>query len=111
MVQPSEAEPKLARRRRRPAWSFDLHKRSGPVFALEPHICRFCLARVVSTQGKEEERVFRCTNCGAQATGSQVRAVCVCGTRIGNKDAGMRCVVNTMPTPECMSEIIAKETG
>jgi hypothetical protein len=77
-------------------------------YRIEDHLCAGCLGRVVSRKGKGEARIFRCSNCGASGVGS-VRSICACGSRIANKDAGIRCVVNDRRTPDLMSEIVAKE--
>ena len=106
----SEVTSKVPRtRKRRTPGSFDLAKVSAAVWRIEPHVCRFCFGRVVSTALKPDGRHFRCTNCGAAGTSANSRAICACGMRLGERDAGIRCVVNVMPTPDNPSEIVAKE--
>ena len=82
---------------------------------LEPHVCLVCMGRIVSRlpkreRGSEERRVYRCTNCGATGRG-QARTLCMCGTRYGGRDAGIRCTPNPSRSTECPSEITAKEVG
>ena len=75
---------------------------------IEDHVCGACLGRVVSRKAKGETRIVRCTNCGLSGARS-VTSICACGSKIGPKDAGIRCVPNPRRSPESPSEIIAKE--
>lgn len=71
---------------------------------LEPHVCRACYARVVSTEQSDGKRLYLCTNCGLDAVSSKVSSVCACGLKMrkGGKhgttgamvDLGVRCHEN-----------------
>jgi hypothetical protein len=59
-------------------------------------------------------RMFRCSNCGVEAEAQEGLShppICACGSRLGKRDAGIRCVRNERPRPEFRSEIIAREVG
>jgi hypothetical protein len=79
---------------------------------LEPHVCAACFGRVagrlVNAKGEPTRREFRCTVCAATWSGS-VTAGCACGMKVGNRDAGIRCVRNPNPRPELLAEFIAEE--
>lgn len=89
---------------------------------LEPHICRACFSRLVSRGADGADRRYHCTNCGLEAVAASAEALCCCGTKIrrptkGSKsgttlvDAGIRCVVNPVPTPDFPSVIVAAEVS
>jgi hypothetical protein len=76
------------------------------------HVCAGCLGRVLKRQPVTGPAIYRCSNCGSEARGRQGLkhpAICACGMKVGNRDAGIRCVVNPKPSPECPSEVVAKE--
>lgn len=83
---------------------------------LEPHVCRLCFGRLVSTPGEDGHRRYQCTNCGAAADGETPAVLCACGLtfrRHGRadqaQDAGLRCQLNPSPTPEFPSLYVAAE--
>lgn len=78
-------------------------------WALTAHVCRACMGRVLMRESVDGRRVYRCSNCGAEREGANEAAVCCCGIRFGRgrRDAGIRCVPNPAPTPECPAEIVA----
>jgi hypothetical protein len=55
-------------------------------------------------------REFRCSVCGASWTGEPKRG-CACGMKVGNRDAGVRCVRNESPGAGRLAEFIAKEVS
>lgn len=67
------------------------------------------MGRVLARESVDGRRHYRCSNCGAEAEGSSEAALCCCGIRFGRarRDAGIRCVPNPSPTPECPAEIVA----
>jgi len=78
---------------------------------VESHVCMACFGRVLSRKVDVGQlRVWRCSNCGAEAEAPKVSALCACGARIGTKNAGLRCVPNPDRRPEVPAEIIVKET-
>lgn len=85
----------------------------GPLLALEPHVCRHCFGRLLSTDAGTGFRRFVCSNCGAEAVGAAPDVLCACGMRLkqrgpgGGDDAGVRCGPNPNPTPEMPSQIVA----
>lgn len=92
---------------------------------LEDHICRKCFGRLVSKSVPgsvpgTELRLYRCSNCGAEAQHTHADALCCCGIRIkragrnGTKagslvDAGVRCIPNPERSPMFPGEIVASE--
>lgn len=93
--------------------------KKNELWALEPHICRKCFARLVSqpVPGGDLRR-FACSNCGAEAEGRKADALCCCGIKIrkggGGKggslvDAGVRCIQNPKPSLEFPSLYVASE--
>lgn len=83
---------------------------TGTLWGLTDHVCLCCLGRVLEQKWPPAAPgIFRCSNCGATGEAT-VRSVCACGSKIGPKDAGIRCVRNPRPRPELLCEIIAKET-
>ena len=69
------------------------------------------MGRVLARETFDAKRIYRCSNCGIEREGRGEAALCCCGIKFGKaqRDAGIRCVVNTHRTPECMSEIVAQE--
>lgn len=82
------------------------------VFSMTDHVCATCLARVLERRPADGPPVFRCSNCGAEGEAHQGLIhppICACGARVGNRDAGIRCVSNSSPRPELPGEIVAME--
>ncbi len=92
------------------------------LWRLEPHVCRTCFGRIMSRPGERVgERVFRCSNCGTEASGSDAAVLCCCGVtmrkaaRNGSRhggtqvNAGIRCITNPEPSPLLPGEIVAME--
>lgn len=88
---------------------------------LEDHICRNCFGRLVSRPVPGGVlRIYRCSNCGAEAQHTHADALCCCGIKIkragrnGTKsgalvDAGVRCIPNPERSPMFPGEIVASE--
>lgn len=88
---------------------------------LEPHVCKTCFGRLASRPVPGGDlRIYRCTNCGAEAQHTHADAVCCCGIKIkragrnGTKsgslvDAGVRCIPNPERSPMFPSELVASE--
>ncbi len=78
-----------------------------------PHVSRCCYARVLAREGAAGEAlVYRCSNCGVETEGEDVRALCACGSVLADgRDARVRCQVNEAPTPEHPGEIVAVALG
>lgn len=87
---------------------------------LEPHVCKSCFARLVSSQvAGSELRLYQCTNCGAEAQHSNADALCCCGLKIRKMgrngkagamvDAGVRCIPNPEPSPLFPNLFVASE--
>lgn len=86
---------------------------SGPLFALEPHVCRHCFGRLLSTDagtGDGASRRYVCSNCGAAAVGAEAGVLCCCGVQLKHRGAVgalLACAPNPNPTPEMPSQIVA----
>lgn len=83
-------------------------------WALTDHVCSACLGRVLERKPAEGPREFRCSNCGATGNSRQGLThppICACSTKVGKRDAGVRCIPNPRPRPELPSEILAREIG
>lgn len=90
-------------------------------WALEDHLCRHCFGRLVSQPIPGGDlRLYRCSNCGAEAQHTHADALCCCGIKIkkagrnGTKlgslvDAGVRCIPNPERSPAFPGEIVASE--
>lgn len=80
---------------------------------LTDHCCRACFGRVLRREADDGERlVYRCANCGAEAEGRRESVLCCCGIKLKTgADAGIRCVVNNAPSPECPSQIVAEQVA
>lgn len=82
----------------------------GHSWALTAHVCRVCFGRVLRRSEERGERLYRCSNCGLQRAGADARAICACGIKLRTgADAGIRCVENSQPTPECPALIVAEQ--
>lgn len=93
------------------------------LWRLEDHVCKSCFGRVISRPVMDAvgQRLYRCTNCGHEAQGDSVSAICCCGVKLrkqgrdGSKaaatliDAGIRCVSNPTPNSLLPSQIVASE--
>ena len=78
---------------------------------IEPHVCRSCGGRILSRE-VEDHTEYRCSNCGATATGHKPAVLCCCGLKArGTVDVGVRCRRNEAPTPEVPAEIVAALSG
>lgn len=89
---------------------------------LEPHVCRRCFARIVSSLAPDGQTEYTCSSCGYSALGDTPAVVCACGIRLrrptgvrtmGHKtvDAGVRCQPNPDPTPEFPAQYVAAHVG
>lgn len=83
---------------------------------LLPHVSRCCFARVTKGDGLDLVGTgtfrYRCTNCDAEAVGRECTVLCACGIRLKagtGPNAGIRCVPNLNPTPECPSRFVAEQ--
>lgn len=80
---------------------------SAGLWRIEPHVCRACGGRLLSREAGKDGDEYRCSNCGAAATGRRPWVLCGCGIRIrGAIDAGLRCKPNPRPSPESPGEIV-----
>lgn len=80
-----------------------------PAFSLEPHVCRHCFGRLLSTTEGDARR-YVCSNCGACASGTSPAVLCACGMTLkGKGPAGplLACAPNPSPTPEFPSLFVA----
>lgn len=82
---------------------------------LTDHLCGACLGRVLvapSAASGGRPLKYLCSNCGARgeaAAGQAHPSICACGMKVGNRDAGIRCVKNPNPRPEMPGEIVVRE--
>lgn len=77
---------------------------------LTPHCCRVCFSRVLMRETFDRRRVYRCAGCGVEAEGKSEAAICACGIRLKTGvDAGIRCQVQTEPTPEFPAQVVAAQ--
>lgn len=83
------------------------------LWTLEPHVCRSCFGRLVSTPDQASGKTrYLCTNCGAGAVAESADAVCACGMQVRGPtgapvDAGLRCKPNPDPRPDFPSCFVA----
>ena len=83
-----------------------------PFWQLAAHCCRSCFGRVLLADSTAGQRIYRCAQCGAQAHGEGASVICCCGIRLKTgADAGVRCVVNDKPSPECPLEVVAEQVS
>lgn len=81
------------------------------LWALTPHVCGRCYARVLARQAGEG-LLYRCSNCGVEHEGEDSRMICACGLALADGgDARVRCQVNEDRTPEWPGEIVAVALG
>lgn len=97
-----------------------VEKKQG--LTLEPHVCRSCFGRVVSSKLPSGSKMYQCTNCGLSAEGSKSSVVCCCGIKLHKSrgsgrssfvmvDAGIRCHENQHRSPEFPSLFVASFAG
>lgn len=80
----------------------------GHAWALAPHVCARCFARVLTRAGDYRADVYRCSNCGFERAGADASAICACGLRLADgSDARVRCRPNDARTPEYPGEVEA----
>ena len=82
------------------------------VWEVVDHVCTACLGRILKRQSHQGRTIYRCADCGATGHGRQGLThppICMCGSRLGNRDAGIRCTANDNPSAERPWEIIARE--
>lgn len=77
----------------------------GHLWALTPHVCSRCYARVLAREDGGEPLVYRCSNCGLEATGADESVICTCGL------PGAQCQENRDPTPDYPGQIVAVALG
>jgi hypothetical protein len=83
-----------------------------PFWQLAAHCCRSCFGRVLLGESTDGQRVYRCAQCGARGHGDDASVICCCGIRLRTGvDAGVRCVLNEAPSPECPLEIVAEQVS
>lgn len=75
---------------------------------LTSHACRICFGRVLVRTTFENKKIYKCSNCDIEVEGSHEHALCCCGMKLrSNRDAGVRCQVNTNRTPENPAAVVA----
>jgi hypothetical protein len=79
------------------------------LFRIEPHVCAICFGRILSRDGGENGRVYRCACCGEERQGASVRVLCSCGMKLRARSAGVRCAENPRRSPEFPFEIVAEQ--
>ena len=76
------------------------------VWAITDHACRCCFSRVLVRETFDHKRVYRCSGCGIEAEGRSEAAICACGIKLKTGvDAGLRCSVSAIKSPEWPAEI------
>jgi hypothetical protein len=81
----------------------------GQALSLEPHVCRHCFGRLLSSPHGGARR-YVCANCGATEVGASADVLCCCGVRLkgrGPVGALLTCSPNPNPTAEFPSQIVA----
>lgn len=95
---------------------------TGPALTLEPHVCRHCMARLVSRPIAGDLREYECTNCGSIAQHTDPTQVCCCGIKIRKRngagrsggpmvDAGIRCIANPQKSAAFPALYVAAEVA
>lgn len=83
-----------------------------PSWRLVPHCCHACFGRLVSRPGRGGATYYRCSNCGLERESTRPETLCACGITLRTgRNAGLRCIRNPAPTPECPSEIVVEEVA
>jgi hypothetical protein len=81
-----------------------------PQWTLTEHCCRCCFGRVLFRKTFDGRKLYRCANCGVEREGKDETSICSCGIKLKTRiDAGIRCVRNDQPSPECPVEIVAEQ--
>lgn len=84
---------------------------ASATWRLTAHCCRVCFARILA-RPDAGETLYRCSNCGLEARSTRPETLCACGITLrGGRNAGLRCVPNPAPTPECPSLIVVEEVA
>lgn len=83
-----------------------------PSFSLEPHVCRRCFGRLLSTDAGAPSgaRRYVCANCGASEVGASPEVLCCCGMTLKTKAPPGRvltCGPNPNPSAAFPSQIVA----
>lgn len=74
------------------------------------HCCSVCFGRLLSRPGRDGATWYQCSNCGLSRESTRPETLCACGITLKTgKNAGLRCVKQANPTPECPSEVIVEE--
>lgn len=81
---------------------------NGHRWALEPHVCKECLGRLLSRTDEAGQTITRCADCGAQSEAGH-EAMCCCGAFPASSKVKLRCVRNDHATPETPAEIVVIE--
>jgi hypothetical protein len=82
-----------------------------PKWEITDHICRVCWSGRILATDAGELKIFRCSICGTERSGTH-QSLCCCGAKIGKKDkarnAGYRCVKNPDFGPDSPFEIMVE---
>lgn len=84
------------------------------VWRLTSHLCGACLGRVLERLEDDGRPLYRCSNCGVEGEGRQGLShpsICACGSKLGKRDAGIRCIRNPRPRPSLPGEFLAAEVA
>jgi hypothetical protein len=96
---------------KRPSEPASAHGEASGSWRLVPHCCRNCFGRILS-RPHAGETLYRCSNCGMEKLSTRPESICACGTALRTgKNAGLRCVPNPEPRPECPSEYVVEEAS
>lgn len=76
-------------------------------YAVEDHVCRVCLGRLLSRVGGDGAEV-RCSECGLAVQGGPSE-LCLCGAKLHDgRDAGFRCMRKADHQPGIGPEIVGE---
>lgn len=87
---------------------------SEHVFRLTDHACVQCMARILERPDGAGGVVYVCSNCGNEApglAGETHPSNCMCGAKLGNRDAFLGCVRNPNPRADLRSLILVCEAA
>jgi len=102
---------------------------SSYAWSLTNHCCRICFSRIMQAERPGGGYFYRCTGCGSAGEGNHPKVICSCGLKIktvtrreifrggragtekvhGQRDMGVRCIVNDAVCPENPFEIVARQ--
>ena len=86
---------------------FDIFDDQEQLYALTPHVCRFCGGRVLKQASGAPGKV-RCSECGVSGD-ENPDSICCCGVSRADGEKFLRCIENPDRKPGAMNEIVVEQ--